>query len=63
MLTTSFEPIEPIDASPELTLDPSGNTQRAIGWSSAFFVLLQSICTAVIAINAVRLAIGWDLWQ
>ncbi|HTF72341.1 MAG TPA: hypothetical protein VK638_57710 [Edaphobacter sp.] len=58
MPTTSLEPIEPIDASPGLTLEGPGNTRRAIAWSSAFFALLQSICTAVIAINAVRLAIG-----
>ena len=30
----------------------------AIAWSSALFALLQSICTAVLAINAVRFAIG-----
>lgn len=58
MPTTSFKPIEPIDASPKLALARSESTQRAIAWSSAFFALLQSICTAVIAINAVRLAIG-----
>ncbi len=34
------------------------SAQTAIAWSSALFALLQSICTAVLAINAVRFAIG-----
>ncbi|WP_213807864.1 hypothetical protein [Granulicella sp. dw_53] len=38
--------------------DRAETAQRTIAWSSAFFALLQSICTAVIAINTVRLAIG-----
>ncbi|HEY2472201.1 MAG TPA: hypothetical protein VGI45_30720 [Terracidiphilus sp.] len=31
---------------------------RALGWSSMFLALLQSLCTAVFAISGVRVAIG-----
>src|ERR1700730_19368159 len=32
--------------------------QGLIAWSSFFFALLESICSAVVAINGLRLAIG-----
>jgi hypothetical protein len=58
MPITSPEPIESQNASSRPSQDRAERAQRAIAWSSAFFALLQSICTAVLAINAVRLAIG-----
>jgi len=32
--------------------------RRSIGWASFLFVLLQSLCTAVLTISGVRVAIG-----
>ena len=52
----STTPVELDTAQP-----PSPEHMRARGvlaWSSFGFALLQSVCTAVIAINGVRLAIG-----
>jgi len=58
MPITSPGPIESRNASSRLIQDRAETARRAIAWSSAFFALLQSICTAVLAINAVRVAIG-----
>ncbi len=47
---------EPLPAAPHgrmLLLDP-----RVFNWSSIIFAVLQSACTAVIAISGLRLAIG-----
>jgi hypothetical protein len=46
----------------EIPATPAGNEARRsrglIAWSSFLFALLQSICSAVVAINGLRLAIG-----
>jgi len=58
MSITSRERIESRNASSRSTQETAERAQRGIAWSSASFALLQSICTAIIAINAIRLAIG-----
>jgi hypothetical protein len=35
-----------------------GKQMRAIGWTSVLFALLQSLCTAVLTISGLRVAIG-----
>jgi len=44
-------------------LEPSGpwislKRIRTIGWTSAMFALLQSLCTAVLTLSGIRVAIG-----
>lgn len=34
------------------------NQSRALGWTSMLFALLQSLCTAVLTISGIRVAIG-----
>jgi hypothetical protein len=54
---TTFEIPESAKASSPADSEAT-TTRGAIAWSSFVFALLQSICTAVMAINGVRLAIG-----
>ena len=57
---------ERIKESPEASrLDPAGSSQggllanaKLINWSALFFAVLQSVCSAFIALNGVRLLIG-----
>jgi hypothetical protein len=58
MPTTPASSVRSEDASPRLTTDTTGIPSRALAWSSFVFAFLQSICTAVVTINSVRLAIG-----
>ena len=53
-------PSEPLatESEPSSFGLPSSSTSRAVAWSSFVFAILQSICTAVIAINGLRFAIG-----
>jgi hypothetical protein len=57
----STTPLKPL-ASQELPEPPAANElvrkRGLIAWSSFFFALLQSICTTVVAINGLRVAIG-----
>jgi hypothetical protein len=46
-----------LESSQPLPAEPS-RARGILAWSSFGFAFLQSICTAVIAINGVRLAIG-----
>lgn len=52
----SATPVD-LESSQPLPEEPS-RARGILAWSSFGFALLQSICTAVIAINGVRLAIG-----
>jgi hypothetical protein len=51
-----------MSTTPLKPLESQGNElvrkQGLIAWSSFFFALLQSICTTVVAINGLRVAIG-----
>lgn len=57
MSVTPIPTTGPGDSS-RLTLARETAAQGAIAWSSFVFAVLQSICTAVVAINGLRLAIG-----
>ncbi|HEY6127494.1 MAG TPA: hypothetical protein VIW23_04865 [Candidatus Acidoferrum sp.] len=47
------------EAEPKPALAGSFSTRlKLLGWSGIFFAVLQSACTAVIAISGVRVAIG-----
>ncbi len=47
------------DANFEVAGSPVSLRQlRTIGWTSALFALLQSLCTAVLTISGIRVAIG-----
>lgn len=48
----------PGETSPEGAFPPHAGKIRALGWTSALFVLLQSLCTAVLTISGIRIAIG-----
>ena len=39
-------------------MESSGRTARWVNWSSFLFALLQSACTAVLAISGIRVVIG-----
>ncbi len=48
---------------PQSVDNPTGSLisfrqMRSIGWTSAMFALLQSLCTAVLTISGIRVAIG-----
>jgi hypothetical protein len=43
---------------PALSEDPAGNRTWLVSMTSLVFIVLQSACTAVIAISGVRVAIG-----
>src|SRR6516164_9416950 len=44
--------------STDIEAGPSLNRIRALGWTSVLFALLQSLCTAVLTISGIRVAIG-----
>jgi hypothetical protein len=46
---------EPDPLEPAL---PAAGTRRAVAWSSLVFAILQSVCTALVTINGIRLLIG-----
>jgi hypothetical protein len=48
---------DPVEAAQPAPLEDA-RTRGLLAWSSFFFALLQSICTAAVAINGVRFAIG-----
>jgi hypothetical protein len=53
----STKPLETIVSAPLVPREVVHN-QGLIAWSSFFLALLQSICTSIVAINGLRLAIG-----
>ena len=57
MSATPIPTTGPGDSS-SLTLEREAAAQGVIAWSSLAFAILQGICTAVVAINGLRLAIG-----
>jgi hypothetical protein len=44
--------------STEVEVTTSLARMRALGWTSVLFALLQSLCTAVLTISGIRVAIG-----
>src|SRR6201987_5432893 len=47
-----------IPSDPAISTEPAGRTARWVNWSSFVFALLQSACTAVLAVSGIRVAIG-----
>lgn len=48
-----------LNMEPQVTIAPAhASTVRAISWGSLVFAALQSVCTALIALSGIRLAIG-----
>lgn len=55
--------IQDQEQDPQILEMPSGSwisvrQMRSIGWTSAMFALVQSLCTAVLTISGIRVAIG-----
>src|SRR6266404_1271948 len=56
--TQPAESVTAAEASPEVPLESFAARVKLWNWSGMLFAVLQSACTAVIAISGVRVAIG-----
>jgi hypothetical protein len=59
--STTEQDVRAAENAPERTSDAAESLSsrlRVLGWSGIVFAILQSACTAVIAISGVRVAIG-----
>ena len=58
MPSTPLEPIKSAETAAPMLPEELVRNRGVIAWSSFFFALLQSICSAIVAIDALRIAIG-----